>query len=300
VWSLFQVFTGFSCEASRSSLDSTSSNPITSFDSSRGYSSPNTKSSAYDIAAHAHGDFPSIILVNPLLDQNVGSVARVMLNFGFTKLRVVDPLCDIYSEHCKALTMGAYQIIEKAQVYKTLDECISDLDIVMGSSDRPREMAQMIITPEECAKKVFANSFADNKERQFLKNNNLTQFEKPTIGIMFGRENNGLNNEEICRSNYLIKIPNFNSFTSLNLAQAVNIICYEIWKEKNQVDQTAPPAEWLELTGRGGIAKKKDINNFLFRLKKLLDEKEFYLHKEIRIYINKKLDFLFHRVSVLY
>jgi len=69
----------------------------------KGYQQPETKQNAYQIALRSSTKVPSIILVNPFLDQNIGSVARAMLNFGLTDLRIVDPRCDHKSENCRYL-----------------------------------------------------------------------------------------------------------------------------------------------------------------------------------------------------
>ena len=110
----------------------------------RGYVQPRTKEGAFFKAAEL-SNMPVIILVNPFLDQNVGSVARSMLNFGLTELRVVDPRCDIMSNNSKALAAGASDVLEYAKIFPTLKECISDLQVVMATTIRPRDMTQTIV-----------------------------------------------------------------------------------------------------------------------------------------------------------
>lgn len=119
-----------------------------------GYQQPRTKAGAYTIAAAANVSLPVIILVSPFLDQNVGSVARAMLNFGLYELRVVQPRCDILSEHAKSLASGALEILENAKVFATLQECIADLQIVMATTIRPRDMTQSIVSPTRAAQIV--------------------------------------------------------------------------------------------------------------------------------------------------
>jgi tRNA G18 (ribose-2'-O)-methylase SpoU len=117
-----------------------------------GYRQTATKTGAYEIAASSKIVMPCIILVNPFLDQNVGSVSRAMLNFGLTELRVVDPRCDILSESARALAAGSVQILENAKVFPTLKECVADLQRVMATTVRPRHMTQMVYTPSAASK----------------------------------------------------------------------------------------------------------------------------------------------------
>lgn len=111
-----------------------------------GYQQPDTKHDAYERALELSGNFPCIILVNPFLDQNVGSVARCMLNYGLTELRIVNPVCDIRSDQTKSLSAGAYKIIENAKVYEDVETCVRDLTRVLATSNRPRHMTQMVVT----------------------------------------------------------------------------------------------------------------------------------------------------------
>jgi TrmH family RNA methyltransferase len=108
-----------------------------------------TKRMAYTNALVSFPNMPCIILVNPFLDQNVGSVARAMLNFGLTELRVVSPECDILSESARALSVGAHEVLENAKIYTTLSDCISDLTHIMATTIRPRDMTQLILTPQK-------------------------------------------------------------------------------------------------------------------------------------------------------
>ena len=164
----------------------------------RGYVQPRTKEGAFFKAAEL-SNMPVIILVNPFLDQNVGSVARSMLNFGLTELRVVDPRCDIMSNNSKALAAGASDVLEYAKIFPTLKECISDLQVVMATTIRPRDMTQTIVSPSRAAS-IIASS--DHRTR---------------VGILFGTERSGLTNEEVAMADTIITIPTFGHFSSINL-----------------------------------------------------------------------------------
>lgn len=145
-----------------------------------GYQAPETKRGAFEIAKNSRLKPPVIILVNPFLDQNIGSVARAMLNFGLTELRIVDPNCDHLSENCRALAAGAYEILENAKVYNNLTSCVEDMQRVLATTVRPRYMSQIVYTPETAARTcVELNS-------------------EISVGILFGRERSGKNMIVLC------------------------------------------------------------------------------------------------------
>eukprot|EP01038_Epipyxis_sp_PR26KG_P009743 gene9743-13109_t len=228
----------------------------------KGYQQSEAKVTAYSDAKAIHANssiaMPCIILVNPFLAQNVGSVARSMLNFGLTELRVVQPNCDILSENARALAAGAYELLENAVIYESLQECVQDLNRIMATTIRPRHMAQIIYHPSKAAD--IAVNFETNTK----------------VGIMFGRERNGLSNDEIALADSIITIPSFPSFSSLNLAQAVNIVGYELWNKKISLEQKLPPDIWLQQKHDGDrLASREEVANFLNRIEKSLEVREY-------------------------
>ena len=92
--------------------------------------------SPYKASTNSKVKMPVIILVNPFLDANVGSVSRNMLNFGLTDLRIVSPECDHLSENAKALAVGSYEVLENAKLFPTLEQCVQDLKFVFASTAR--------------------------------------------------------------------------------------------------------------------------------------------------------------------
>jgi tRNA/rRNA methyltransferase len=239
------------------------------------------KKDGYKSANELGFKMPCIILVNPFLDQNVGSVARAMLNFGLSELRVVDPVCDIRSDAARALAAGAAEVLEKAKVYPTVKECISDLNRVIATTIRPRYMSQTIFSPSAGA--AYA-----------LEQNGLS------VGIMFGRERSGLTNDEIALADSILTIPTFPGFSSLNLAQAVNIVSYEVWNHYLSVKGARPPDEWLQAKMTGSaIAKRQDIDNFLNRLESSLMAKGYQTDDRRRELMFMSIRSIFQRVSKL-
>ena len=198
---------------------------------------------------------PYIILVCPQLAENIGSVARVMSNFGLEKLRIVLPR-DGWPPDNNAFKLAAkgYDILNSAMVYNDVNSAISDLNFVVASTARSRYMHKKQINPKELA------SYCNQK---FNKNTK--------IGILFGRENNGLTNEEVSLADIISVIPTDIANPSLNLAQAVSIIAYEFFSI-----QDFPDNELKE------ICSKSEFNNFFDILISSLDQKNYFKETNIK------------------
>ena len=178
--------------------------------------------SPYEVAlANAQIVMPAIILVEPFSDANIGSCSRAMLNFGMTDLRIVNPQVNHLSDTAKMLAVGSFEILENAKIYDTLESAISDLSKVIATTARIRGMSQIIVTPMQAA-----------KEAVFLSNENLNQ----KVGIVMGRERGGLTNFELSLANSIINIPTFESYPVINLAQSVNILGYEMFKRRLELE----------------------------------------------------------------
>lgn len=257
-----------------------------------GYNQSQPKLEAYEIAKTSSITMPVIILVNPFLDQNVGSVSRAMLNFGLHELRIVDPACNITSENALALAAGAYEVLDNAKVFPTLEEAISDLQRVFATTVRLRALNHIIYTPRAAAE-VIINLPTPSEDNE--------QDEQTTpikCGILFGRERNGLYNEEVNLADSIISIPTFNHFTSLNLAQAVNIVGYELWNRKIALDQSAAPPVWFQPKSGDRLARKVELDNFLTRLEKRLVDREYQKEKSREALYFQIIRNIFQRVCI--
>jgi tRNA/rRNA methyltransferase len=208
------------------------------------------KLDAFEQAKNSPIKMPCIILVNPYLDQNVGSVSRAMLNFGLHELRIVNPECDIHSAAARALAVGSVEVLNNAKIFSSLEECIADLDIVVATTARRRTVNQLIASPQSAAAEMItitnrdtgdidtdtggAGDAGDDGEAGDEGDaDTVTGGAAPCkVGIMFGRERSGLNNEELALANRRVAIQTFEHFEVLNLAQAVNLMCYECWRRK--------------------------------------------------------------------
>jgi tRNA/rRNA methyltransferase len=155
-----------------------------------------------------------VILVNPQLGENIGTAARAMANFGLSKLRLVDPRDGWPNERACGASSGADWIIGNACVFNTLSEAIADLHYVYATTARPRGMTKMVITPQEAARAMRCKVDEGQK-----------------LGLLFGRERWGLNNEEVSFADVIITSPVNPRFASLNIAQAVLLVAYEWYKQ---------------------------------------------------------------------
>lgn len=151
-----------------------------------------------------------IVLVAPIYEGNVGFCARVMKNFDFSRLVLIDP-CEIGEE--ASLRAAHAQDVLKGAVTCTLDEVFSQSSLTIATTGEVsksicRSMRMPYYTPAEI--------------REHIKDIN------GTISILFGRENWGLNNDEVKRSDMICTIPTSREYPILNLSHAVGVVCYEL------------------------------------------------------------------------
>ncbi len=153
---------------------------------------------------------PAVILVEPQLGENMGTAARAMMNTGLDDLRLVNPQKDWLSERARAASSGADRILESAKRFDTVREAIADLEVVYAATARQRDMVKPLMNGHAAAADMRVHAANDQ-----------------AMGILFGRERDGLSNDEISLANTIIEIPLNPEHSSLNLAQAVLIVGYE-------------------------------------------------------------------------
>lgn len=169
---------------------------------------------------------PAIILVAPQLGENIGTAARAMFNFGLDDLRLVAPRDAWPSARAQAAAVGAKTVLDRAQVFETTKDAVADLNYLLATTVRSRDMVKPVLTPEHAARELRREAA-----------------EGMRAGLLFGPERTGLNNDDVVLADAILSVPVNPEFGSLNLAQAVLIASYEWFKA---ADQTAP--EVLELT----------------------------------------------------
>ena len=149
----------------------------------------------------------AIILVRPRYAGNIGATARVMKNMGFHKLVVVRPT--VLPTHPEALRMavGAADILHKAKVFETLEDASKGLQFLIGTSRRVGKNRQDFMSLPEISERLTS---------------------KQKIGILFGAEERGLINKELALCHLVTMIPSDPDFGSLNLAQSVAVVTYQL------------------------------------------------------------------------
>ena len=150
-----------------------------------------------------------IILVNTSHTGNIGSTARAMKTMGLSSLYLVDPVNEPDGQ-ASALAAGAGDVLANAKIVGTLEEAVKDCGLVVGTSARSRTHSWPMLGPRDCGEKL------------------VQEVEKYPVALVFGRENSGLTNEELQQCHFHMCIPANPEYSSLNLAAAVQTLCYEI------------------------------------------------------------------------
>ncbi|WP_262695035.1 RNA methyltransferase [Kordiimonas aquimaris] len=200
---------------------------------------------------------PAIILVQPQLGENIGKTARAMLNFGLTDLRLVAPRDGWPNPSAGPSASGADVVLDNARVFDDVASAIDDCHHVYASTVRPRDMIKPVVTPREAAAEINA-----------LTENHCT-------AILFGREASGLSNDDIAYANSIVTVPVNPDFGSLNLAQAVILMAYELYIFGNDTPHYQPGhAE--------GLASKKEMEGLHSHLTGALEERGYFRSAERR------------------
>ncbi|AKA17870.1 tRNA (cytosine(32)/uridine(32)-2'-O)-methyltransferase TrmJ [Aeromonas hydrophila] len=176
-----------------------------------------------------------IVLVNTSHTGNMGSAARAMKTMGLSQMVLVDPQAQP-DDNAYALAAGASDLLANARIVSTLDEAIADCGLVIGTSARSRTLSWPMLDPREAGEKL------------------VTEGMQHPVALVFGRERTGLTNDELQKCHYHVAIPANPEYSSLNLAMAVQTLCYEVrmhWLQREQVGETDmavdyPSAEQLE------------------------------------------------------
>ena len=215
-----------------------------------------------------------MILVRPQLGENIGMVARAMMNCGLTELRLVAPRDGWPNPAAQAPAAGALGVLEAARVFETLGEALADRHYSYATTARPRGIIKEIFTPKGAAA---------NLRRRFTGGQKLA--------LVFGAERAGLEAEDVALCDAIVNVPLNPSFSSLNLAQAVLILGYE-WYQSG--DET--PEAYLQ-TGESPPADKGEAAAFFERLEGELDAVNFFWPDHKRPSMVRNLRSLFNRLE---
>ncbi|MBQ62953.1 MAG: tRNA (cytosine(32)/uridine(32)-2'-O)-methyltransferase TrmJ [Gammaproteobacteria bacterium] len=212
------------------------------------------------------GLFPDvrIVLIETSHPGNIGAAARAMKNMGVTSLYLVNP-SDFPSKQAVYRSVSAADVVENAIVVSNVDEALADCELIIGTSARDRRIPWPMLNPKSCAEKVVSEQVRGNK-----------------VAILFGRESRGLKNEELHKCHYHVNIPTGEAYSSLNLAMAVQVICYEILQASLQ--QVPGDDKVMGTDGRGSagenwdmaFATAQDMEHLFEHLEKTLIEVDFH------------------------
>ncbi|MET3924921.1 RNA methyltransferase [Devosia sp. 2618] len=200
---------------------------------------------------------PAVILCEPQLGENIGTAARAMANFGLWDLRLVRPRDGWPNERAIAAASRADHVIERVRVFETLEEAVSDLNLVLATTARSRDLQKEVIGPDEAAIRMSATIAAGQG-----------------VGLLFGREKWGLLNEEVALANTIVTLPVEPAFASLNIAQAVLILAYE-WRRHAGLSQKLPFD-----SGLLDAAPKSELVGLFEHLEGVLDQSGFFTTPE--------------------
>src|ERR1700749_2730732 len=156
---------------------------------------------------------PVVVLVEPPVGGNIGGAARAMANFGLSRLRLVAPRQRWPNDKAQMMAAGADRILDGAALYGSLEQAIADCTFVVAATARAHDQAKPVGSAPEAAA-LMAPRVASGE----------------TVAVVFGRERNGLQNDEIALADRILTLPVNPAFASLNLGQAVVIVAYEWFK----------------------------------------------------------------------
>jgi len=169
-----------------------------------------------------------IVLIGTTHPGNIGAVARAMKNMCLEQLWLVQPKI-FPSAEATARASGADDLLSRARVCESLDQALAGCRLVVGASARLRSVEWPQLQPRQCAEKLLPES------------------DQGEVAMIFGRESSGLSNAEMDRCNYLVHIPANAEYSSLNLSQAVQVLCYELQVASLQVSAPAAAGEVREV-----------------------------------------------------
>ncbi|MDO6825104.1 tRNA (cytosine(32)/uridine(32)-2'-O)-methyltransferase TrmJ [Marinobacter sp. 1_MG-2023] len=226
-----------------------------------------------------------IVLVETSHSGNIGAVARAMKNMGLANLWMVNPN-SFPDEASYARAAGASDILDRAQVVPTLDKALEDCVMVLGTSARGRKVPWPVVPPPEAAAIAAENSLSG------------------PVALVFGRENHGLSNDELQRCHYHIHIPSNPDYSSLNLAMAVQIMCYELrmlFLRNLEGGEGSPYLKPMLAPGDAGWdvspAKVGDVESFFVHLEQTLHDVDFHRRDNPR-QLMSRLRRLFQRAKL--
>ena len=244
--------------------------------------------SQFDNAAvSAHLSHVRIVMVNTTLPANIGSALRAMKTMGLSKLVLVAPKTYPHPD-IDALAAGATDLIEQIEIVETLADAIKDCHLVFGTSARSRTIPWPLLDARPAAEKSISAVVNDQQD----------------VAVVFGREDRGLTNEELAMANYHVTIPVNTDYGVLNVAQAIQVICYEMRmatlaavKSGEDEAATMPVTDTESMQWDEPLVTHEQMEQFYPHIEKMLAEIEFLDPKNPRL-LPLRLRRLFGRIQL--
>jgi tRNA/rRNA methyltransferase len=196
-----------------------------------------------------------------------------MANFGLSRLRIVKPRQAWPNDKARMMAAGADRVLDEAELFDTLEAAIADCSFVFATTARAHDQAKRVIGPADAAAEAAPRIGAGE-----------------TVAVVFGRERNGLENDEVALADCIVTLPVNPAFASLNLAQAIVIVAYE----------------WFKLVGSGlpfampqksASAPKQQLLAFFASLERELEKVEFFRPPDKRETMQINLRNIFTRMQ---
>ncbi len=204
----------------------------------------------------------SVILVEPKTTGNIGAVCRLIRNFGLNELYLIDP--PELDDDAYARAMHAQDLLDNAEVYDKLEDCLDEFDLLVGTSgvhtQKEKKFLRKAETPENLAEE--------------------TKDFEGKVGLMFGREDQGLSNQELKNCDRLVRIPTSEDYPIMNLSHAVCVVLYEIFKEN----------EDFSLVPEDKISSQGDRDRLIDYFTEIMDDIEYPDHKK------EKTEIMFRKI----
>ena len=222
----------------------------------------------------SEGPAPVVILVGPQLGENIGAAARAMANFGFSRLRLVKPRQSWPNPKARMMAAGADRILDDAALFDSLEAAIADCSFVLATTARAHDQAKPVIGPAQAVAEMAPRVGAGE-----------------TVAVVFGRERNGLENDEVALADRIVTLPVNPAFASLNLAQAVVIVAYE-WFKLASGDKLP-----FAMPRKSAPAPKQQLLAFYASLEGELEKVEFFRPPDKRATMQINLRNIFTRMA---
>jgi len=212
-----------------------------------------------------------IVLVETTHPGNIGAVARAMKNMALDDLTLVRPAVYPHAE-ATARASGADDLLVRARVVDTVEAAIADCGFVIGSTARERVQHWQVLEPRAAAVRV------------------VTESATRPAAVLFGAERIGLTNEDLARCHCLLRIPANSAYASLNLAMAVQIVCYELF--------LAAGGALAPLERAVPMASAVEMERFYTHLEEVMKEVDFTDRTQAGVHLMGRLQRMFNRAEL--